>query len=157
MKRRAFLIGAAGAAVLRPHAASAQQSNRTMRIGVLVGLPASDPLGEAEFNAFQEGLRELGWAHGRNVEIEQRWPGAITDRIGAAAKELVALQPDVIVTRGTPSTAAAKRETTTIPIVFLQVSDPLGEGFVQSLAHPGGSITGFINFEASLGGKWLQL
>lgn len=127
------------------------------RIAVLTGLPANDALGQMEVAALQRGLQELGWVEGRNVHIEYRWPGSDIERIDAAAKELVATGPEVIVARATPSVAALRRETGTIPIVFLRVADPIGVGFVRSLARPGGSITGFINFEASLGGKWLQL
>src|SRR5262249_57295444 len=127
VRRREF-IGLLGSATAWPVAARAQQSGRMRRIGVLMGLQASDPLGQAGCKALQDGLQNLGWNHGQNVQFEVRWPDTNIDRIGAAAKELVALRPEIIVTRATPSTAAAKREAGTIPIVFLQVADPLGVG-----------------------------
>jgi len=156
VKRRRFIAALGAAAMVSPAISRAQQT-RLRTIGVLMGLEAGDQLGQAEFNSLQHGLRELGWNHGQNVQLEVRWPGTDIDRIGTAAKELVTLHPEIIVARGTPSTAAAQRETGAIPIVFLQVADPLGVGFVQSFARPGGNLTGFTNFEASLGGKWLEL
>jgi ABC-type uncharacterized transport system substrate-binding protein len=157
MRRRKFIAALGAAAMVWPSISRAQQTPRLRRIGVLMGLQASDPLGQAEFKALQHGLQDLGWNHGQNVQFEVRWPDTNIERISAAAKELVTLHPEIIVARATPSTAAAKRESGTIPIVFLQVADPLGVGFVQSLARPGGYLTGFTNFEASLGGKWLEL
>jgi len=117
----------------------------------------SDPLGHARLKAFEQSLEKLGWTAGRNVNIEVRWSAADPEHTQQFAKELVAWQPDVIVTTSTPTTAAVKRETRTTPIVFTVVSDPVGEGFVQSLARPDGNITGFVNFEPSLAGKWLSL
>jgi putative ABC transport system substrate-binding protein len=119
--------------------------------------PENDPLGHARLKVFEESLEKLGWADGKNVSIEVRWSGADAERTQRFAKELVGWRPDVIVSTSTPTTAAVKRETRTIPIVFTVVSDPVGEGFVQSLARPDGNITGFVNFEPSLAGKWLNL
>jgi putative ABC transport system substrate-binding protein len=114
-------------------------------------------MGEAEVAALQQGLRELGWVQGRNIQLDFIWPGADFDRIAAAAKALVATGPELIITRATPSTVAVRRETTGIPVLFLQLADPLGTGVIESLARPGHNITGFTNFEPSLGGKWLEL
>jgi putative ABC transport system substrate-binding protein len=117
----------------------------------------SDPLGHARLKVFEESLEKLGWTDGRNVSIEVRWSGADPERTRQFAKELLASQPDVIVTTSTPTTAAVQRETRTTPIIFTVVADPVGEGFVQNLARPGGNITGFVNFEPSMTGKWLSL
>jgi putative ABC transport system substrate-binding protein len=155
MRRREFITLLGGAAAAWPQRALAQSARR--RIAVLTGLPAGDPLGQAEAAAFEQGLKELGWTAARNIQLEYRWPGSDFGRLEAAAKELVAWNPDVIIARATPSIAAVRRETVVIPVVFLQVADPLGGGFVESLARPGNNITGFTNFEASLGGKWLEL
>ena len=155
MRRRDVIALLGGAAVAWPQRALAQSTRR--RIAVLMGMPAGDPLGQAEAAAFEQGLKDLGWTASRNIQLEYRWPGSDFDRLGAAAKELVAWNPDVVIARGTPSVAAVRREAVVIPIVFLQVADPLGVGFVESLARPGNNITGFTSFEASLGGKWLEL
>src|SRR5262245_44864380 len=135
MTRRKFIFALGASAIVRPAIGRTQQT-RLRRIGVLMGLEANDPLGQAEYKALQHGLRELGWIHGQNVQLEVRWPDTDIDRISVATKELVTLNPEIIVARGTPSTAAAKREAGTIPIVFLQVADPLGVGFVQSSPRP---------------------
>jgi putative ABC transport system substrate-binding protein len=116
-----------------------------------------DPGGLADMAAFRQGLAELGWIEGQTIQIESRWPGSDIERVGALAKELVALNPDVLLARSTPVTAALKGETTSIPIVFVAVAEPSESGLVQNLARPGGNITGFTNFEGSIGGKWLQL
>jgi putative ABC transport system substrate-binding protein len=116
-----------------------------------------DPGGSADVMAFRQGLADLGWIEGRNINIAFRWPGGDIERVQTFAKELVGLRPDVLVGRSTPTTAALKQETATIPIIFVNVPEPVEQGFVQSLARPGGNITGFTNFEASIGGKWLQL
>jgi putative tryptophan/tyrosine transport system substrate-binding protein len=105
--------------------------------------------------AFRQRLAEFGWIEGRNIDV--RWPGGDIDRVQTLAKELVGLRPDVLIGRSTPTTAALKQETATIPIIFVNVTEPAEQGFVQTLARPGGNITGFTNFEASSGGKWLQL
>src|SRR6266550_1774647 len=127
------------------------------RIGVLLSLAESDPEGKAQLSGFTQGLAELGWIDGRNLRMEVRWGAGDVDRIRTFAKELIALQPDVIVAQGTPVTAALQRETRTIPIVFVVVTDPVGEGFVAGLPLPGGNITGFITSEAAMGSKLLDL
>jgi putative ABC transport system substrate-binding protein len=156
MNRREFIAGLGGAAMW-PRVARAQQNDRVRRIGVLMGWSESDPQYHADFVAFVEALAQLGWTVGSNLSIEQRWTNAEFARIAPFAKELVALNPDVILSSTTPVTAALHRETSAIPIVFAVVSDPVGAGLVASLARPGGNITGFINVENTLGGKWLGL
>jgi putative ABC transport system substrate-binding protein len=157
MQRREFITLLGGAAAAWPLATRAQQPERIRRIAVLTGYAANDPLSQSWIAAFLQGLSELGWSDSRNLHIDYRWASADVERIKPFAKELVALQPDVILAQGTPLTAALQRETTGIPIVFVVASDPVGAGFVASLARPGGNITGFINFEDSMGGKWLEL
>ena len=154
MRRREFMAGLGSAVAL---AARAQQPDRMRHVGVLMNVVQEDPGGPADVMAFRHGLAELGWIEGRNVHVEFRWPGGDIDRVQTFAKELVGLRPDVLIGRSTPTTAALKQETTTIPIIFVNVPEPAEQGFVQSLARPGGNITGFTNFEASIGGKWLQL
>jgi len=127
------------------------------RIGVLIPFAESDTEAQTQVAAFQEGLQKLGWTDGRNLRFDYRWAGGDVARIRAFAKELVGLQPDVILGRTTPVTKALLQESRTIPIVFVVVSDPVGDGFVASLARPGGNVTGFTNVESSLGSKWLQL
>jgi putative tryptophan/tyrosine transport system substrate-binding protein len=156
MRRREFIAGLGGA-VAWPLAARAQQPIRMRRIGVLMSLAKDDPRSLAELAAFRQGLAELGWVEGRTVGIEVHWPGGDIERAETLAKELVAGKPDVLLSRSTPTTTALKKETGTIPIVFANVSAPVEQGFVQSLARPGGNITGFTNFEESVGGKMLQL
>ena len=156
MKRRDFIRFVGGAAAW-PLAAQAQQPERVRRIGVLIPLSENDTAAQAEVTAFLEGLQQLGWTSGRNARIEIRWAAGDVDRIRSYAKELVALQPDVILARTTPVTAALLQETRTIPIVFVGPSDPVGAGFAASMARPGGNATGFTNVEASLGGKWVEL
>jgi putative ABC transport system substrate-binding protein len=157
MKRREFLGVFGGAAAAFPLVARAQQPGRMKRIGVLMGQPAADPAAEAFFSVFTQAIHKVGWTAGSTVQMDVRWTAAEVDRIRMLAKELVALQPDVILSHGTAVTAALQKETQTIPIVFVIVSDPVGSGFVASLPSPGGNITGFINLEAQVGGKWLEL
>jgi len=159
MNRREFTLFVSTIAVsfLWPPAVRAQQGERVRRIGVLMSVVQDDPGSQADVTAFRQGLAELGWVEGRNIHMEFRWPGGDIERAEAFAKELVGLRPDVLVGRSTPTTAALKRETSTIPIVFSNVSEPVESGFVESLARPGGNITRFSNFEGSIGGKWLQL
>jgi putative tryptophan/tyrosine transport system substrate-binding protein len=157
MHRRTFITLFGGAAAVWPLAARAQQADRARHIGVLMAFDETDPRTNAWLAGFTRGLSELGWAPGHNLRIEVRWAGDNVDRMRMFAKELIGTQPDVIVAFGTPATASLKRETHTIPIVFASVSDPVGEGFVASLSHPGGNITGFQYSEASIGGKWLEL
>jgi putative tryptophan/tyrosine transport system substrate-binding protein len=140
-----------------PLVAGAQQGERARRIGVLMGSDENDPDGKAQFAGLTQGLAELGWSDNRNLRIDVRWTDAKSDRIQAFAKELVELQPELIVSHTTPVTAGLQRATQTIPIVFVQVSDPVGDGFVTSLSRPGGNSTGFINHESSIAGKWVQL
>jgi putative ABC transport system substrate-binding protein len=157
MKRREFLGVFGGAAAAFPLVARAQQPGRMKRIGVLMGQPAADPAAEAFFSVFTQAIHKVGWTAGSTVQMDVRWTAAEVDRIRMLAKELVALRPDVILSHGTAVTAALQKETQTIPIVFVIVSDPVGSGFVASLPSPGGNITGFINLEAQVGGKWLEL
>jgi putative ABC transport system substrate-binding protein len=154
MRRREFIAGL-GSAVALPLAAHAQQPERMRRIGVLMGFDENDP--EGELSVFTQALADLGWGDGRNVRIDFRRGGGDINRIRAFAQELVGLQPDIIVTTGTLATVAVQRETRTIPIVFASVTDPVASGLVARLDHPSGNITGFADFEATLGGKWLEL
>jgi putative ABC transport system substrate-binding protein len=153
--RRKFLATLGGAAVAWPLAARAQQPDRMRRIGVLVNLSENDVEAQRLVKAFREGLAQLGWADGRNLRIDYRWAGGDVGHIRAFAKELVGLSPDIIVCSTTPSVVALQQETRSIPIVFLSVTDPVGQGLVASLAHPGSNITGFALFEISLGTKWM--
>ena len=155
MKRRAF-IAALGGAAAWPLAAQAQQNERVRRIGLLMNFPEADTEGNARLVAFLQRMRELGWSDGHNLKLEARWSGADIDRMRTFAREIVVQQPDLIVAVGTPATSAVMRETSTIPIVFTQVSDPIGGGIVTNLARPGGNVTGFTLFEFSIGSKWLQ-
>lgn len=157
MRRREFITVLGSAFASWPLAAVAQQQSRMRRIGVLLSLAESDPEGKAQFSGFTQGLAELGWVDGRNLRMEVRWGKGDIDRIRTLAKELVALQPDVILAHGTPVTAALHGETRTIPIVFVTVSDPVGDGFVAGLPHPGGNITGFITSESAITAKMFEL
>jgi putative ABC transport system substrate-binding protein len=157
MRRRAFLKLVGGSAVAWPLVARAQQPERMRRIGVLMGYAESDRQGQANVAAFRMGLQKLGWTEGRNVTIEYRWAAAEADLVQRFAKELVALQPDLILTQNTPITAAVLQQTRTIPIIFANVSDPVGSGFVAGLPRPGGNVTGLIDIDASMAGKWLGL
>jgi ABC-type uncharacterized transport system substrate-binding protein len=157
MGRREFVALLGGAAAAWPVAARAQQAERVRRMGVLLGWTPGTPQSGPFLAAFTRALQELGWVEGRNVRIDYRWAGSDADQITAFAKELVNLQPDLIIGHSTPVAAALQRETKTIPIVFVTVSDPIGSGFVASLPRPGGNMTGFINIESTLGGKWIEL
>jgi putative ABC transport system substrate-binding protein len=157
MRRREFITLIGGAAALWPLAARAQQPDKVRRIGVLMSMAESDPEGQAHLAAFTQALSELGWTRGRNLQMEVRWGGADINRIRTFAKELAALQPEVIVSQGTPVTAALQRETRTIPIVFVTVTDPVGDGFVAGLPRPGGNITGFLTSESGITAKMLEL
>jgi len=157
LQRREFMTLVGGAVAAWPLAARAQQGERMLRIGVLMSLDETEPAAKTWFSAFIQALAGLGWTDGRNVRIDLRWGGADTNRIPALAQELVGLQPEVIVTYGTPATVAVQRETRTIPIVFASVGDPVVNGIVARLDRPSGNVTGFANLEASLGGKWLEL
>src|SRR5262249_8919078 len=157
MKRREFITLLGGAAVAWPLAARAQQPDRKRRIGVLMTLAADDPEGQARLTAFVQGLQEFGWTDSRNVQIDYRWPAGDAERIRRYAAELVALAPDVILAGGGAVVPSLLQATRTIPIVFTQTPDPVGAGFVESLARPGGNVTGFTVFEYGIGAKWLEL
>jgi ABC-type uncharacterized transport system substrate-binding protein len=153
MQRRKFIKLIAGATTAWPLAARAQQHERMRRIGMLMTPAENDPAVRSGIAAFRQGLHELGWSEDRNLQIDYRWGGGDHDRIRAFAKELIELSPDIIVAHSTPPVVALHRGTSSIPIVFLTVTDPLSQGLVASLAHPGGNITGFSTFEFSTGTK----
>ena len=157
MKRREFITLLGGAAASWPLAARAQQPEQMRRIGVLTNLVADDHETQARVGAFLQGLQEFGWAVGRNMRIEYRWGAGDADRTRGYAAELVALAPDVILTSGASALAPLLQATRSVPVVFAQVPDPVGAGFVNSLARPGGNTTGFITYEYGLSGKWLEL
>jgi putative tryptophan/tyrosine transport system substrate-binding protein len=156
MRRREFMTVLGGAAIGWPRAARAQ-GERMRRIGVLMGIAESDPARQSFVTAFTEALQELGWSSGRNIHIEYRWGAGDAERIRDFARELVEMQLDLIVGHTTPVVAALKAQTRTIPIVFTQVSDPVGSGFIDGFAKPGGNITGFTNLESSMGSKLEEL
>ena len=158
IRRREFVILLGGsAATAWPFAARAQQPERVRRIGVLMGFAESDPEAQARVAAFREGLQKLGWTERRNIRIDTRWAGLDVEAMQQFAKELVALQPDVILAHTTPATLAVHQETRAIPIVFVQVADPVASGFVASFSRPGGNVTGFTTVEPTMGGKWLEV
>jgi putative ABC transport system substrate-binding protein len=160
MKRRAFLslIGVAAASCASwPLAARAQQGERVRRIGVLMNVGESDPQGRARLGAFVQRLTELGWIEGRNTHLDIRWGAGDAERFRQYAAELVTLMPDVILANASATVAALRQVTRSVPIVFAGVIDPVGAGFVKSLARPGGNITGFTIFEYAIGAKWLEL
>ena len=154
MRRREFISLLGGTALAWPLAAHAQQMRR---IGVLISYSESNPEAQAYVTAFRDGLQKYGWQEGRNVQIDYRWAAGDIDRFKSSAAELVRLTPELLFVTGSTALEAVRQETSTIPIVFVQVADPVGLGFVASLAHPGGNITGFSHFEFSIGGKWLEL
>jgi putative ABC transport system substrate-binding protein len=156
MRRRAFIATLAGAAAL-PLAVRAQQPERVRRIGVLMPLPENDPESHRRIAALQQGLHDLGWTAGRNVQIEARWAEGDAARTQRYADELAAMAPDVIFASGSAAAGPMLRASRTIPIVFAIVPDPVGAGFVESLARPGGNATGFLMFEYEMAGKWLEL
>ncbi len=157
MRRREFLGVLGSAAAAWPVVARAQQAGPMRRIGILMGGAKGDSQNEVGLAAFTTALKELGWTDGQNIRIDIRWAAGNVERMKSLAKELVSLQSDLLVGHTTQPVAALQRETKTIPIVFLIVSDPVGSGFVASLPRPGGNITGFINIESSLGGKWIEV
>jgi len=157
MKRREFFKLAGGAAVW-PLAARAQQPVGLRRVGVLLVYREGDPAPQAQLAVLQKALTELGWTEDRNIKFEYRWVGNDVSFIQRGAQELVALQPDLIISAGSsPATAALQQQTKTIPILFVNIVDPVGQGFVTSLARPGGNVTGFVNLDTSMAGKWLEL
>jgi putative ABC transport system substrate-binding protein len=157
MRRRDFITVLGGAAAAWPLAARAQQPERMRRIGVLMPATADDSEFQAGVGAFLQELQQFGWAIGRNVRIDTRWAGANADDIRRHATELIALAPDVILAYGASTVGPLLQATRTVPIVFPVLSDPVGAGFVDTLARPGGNTTGFMTFEYSMGGKWLEL
>ena len=157
MKRRDFITLLGGAVAAWPFGAKSQQRERVRRIGVLMAYAENDPDAQARVSAFTQALEGFGWINGRNIRIEYRWAASETDRFRAYAAELVKLPCDVILAATTPAVTALQRETRTVPIVFVMVSDPEGSGIVTSRARPGGNVTGLTNFEPSMGGKWLEL
>jgi putative ABC transport system substrate-binding protein len=157
MRRREFITLLGGAAAAWPLAARAQQPERVLRIGVLSIRAESDVDWRANIKVFQHRLQELGWTDGRNIQINYRGAGGNVERLNTLAKELAGMAPDLLLATSTPALAALQRMTDSVPIVFVQVSDPVGDGFVASLARPGGRITGLTNFEPTMGGKWLEI
>ena len=157
MRRREFVTLFGGAAVAWPLVARAQQPERVRRVGILNILGSDDPEAQTRTTVFEQTLQQLGWTVGRDLKIETRQVGNDLDRIRRYAAELVALAPDVILSIGSLPIAALQQATRTIPIVFVNAPDPVGAGFVESMAHPGGNITGFSNFEYSMSGKWAEL
>jgi putative tryptophan/tyrosine transport system substrate-binding protein len=157
MERREFITLLAGAAATWPLAARAQQAQRMPRIGVLASQAEADPDMQARLDGFRHGLRALGWVERRNIRIDYRYTDGREERFQPLAKELLALKPELIFAQATPVAAAVQRESRTLPIVFVNVSDPIGSGFVASLARPGGNLTGVLQYEASITGKWLAM
>jgi putative tryptophan/tyrosine transport system substrate-binding protein len=157
MRRRQFIRLLGGSAVLGPLAVRAQQSEKVRRIGVLMALSENDAEGQSRLAALRQGLKDLGWVEGKNLAIEYRWAAGDVGRLKTEAAELVRLAPDLIVANSTPTLAVLHAATTTIPVVFVLVVDPVGLGYIDSLSRPGGNITGFTYMEVSLIGKWLDL
>jgi putative ABC transport system substrate-binding protein len=156
MRRRDFIAALAGAAAV-PFTAHAQKLNKLRRVGALMVLTASDRLAQARLTAFLDALKEAGWVEGRNLQIDVRWTAGRADEAQKYARELVNLPPDVILAGGGSTVGPLRQATSTIPIVFVNTSDPVGAGHVMSLARPGGNATGFTQFEFSIGAKWLEL
>jgi putative ABC transport system substrate-binding protein len=157
MRRREFITLLGGAAAAWPLAVRAQQAGGMRRVGVLAAYAEHDPEAQVRVTAFRQALQGLGWTEGGNVVMEYRWGAGDADRARTFAAEMTALKPDVILAHGTPAVTALRAATRTIPVVFVSVIDPVGAGHVQSLARPGGNITGFSTFEPEIGGKWLEL
>jgi putative ABC transport system substrate-binding protein len=157
VNRRDLIALLGSTAATWPLAVRAQQPEGVRRIGVLQGLAANDPEGEARFGAFLQALQQLGWTDGRNIQIVHRFTDGETDRARAYAAELVALAPDLILTSGASTVGTMLQVSRTVPVVFVGAADPVGAGFVDSLAHPGGNVTGFTSYEYSMSGKWLEL
>jgi putative ABC transport system substrate-binding protein len=156
MRRRDLIIAIGGAVAVWPIAARAQQPERIRRVGVLLGTAESDPEARSLISATRHRLEQLGWSEGRNIRMENRWTAGDSERLRAYAAELAQLNSDVIVCEGTPVVAAVQQATRTIPVVFVNANNPIGSGFVASIARPGGNITGFVSSEPAMGGKWLE-
>src|SRR6476661_5940818 len=157
MRRREFLGVFGGAAAAYPLAVGAQQGQRMRRLGVLMNLAADDPEAPVRVAAFLQGLQQLGWTDGRNLRIDYRWGAGDVDRTRKYAAELVGLSPDILLCNGAVGLGALRQATRTVPTVFVNIIDPVGAGFVTSLARPGGNVTGFILFEFGIIGKWLEI
>ena len=157
MKRREFITLLGGASVAWPLAVRAQQREKMRRIGVLMPFAEDNPVGQARLAAFRQGLLQLGWADGRNVRIDSRWGADNASLTRTYARELVALAPDVVMAVSSGAVAPLREVTRTVPIVFAVVADPVGAGYVENLAQPGGNVTGFLGYEYTLSGKWLEL
>jgi ABC-type uncharacterized transport system substrate-binding protein len=159
MRRREFisLVGAVAASPLTVHAATAQPSEGIRRIAMLSGFAANDPEAQARLLALRQGLKELGWSEQRNLSIDSRWSTGERDQMRTFARELIDLKPDLIVGMTTPAVAALVQETQTIPILFVNIVDPLGRGLISNMARPGGNVTGFLNFEFSMGGEMARI
>ena len=157
MRRREFITLVGAAAAARPFPAGAQQADRVRRVGVLTSFAENDPVTQARVAAFQQTIERLGWSEGRNIRTEYRFAAGQYDQFQRLAKDMVALQPDVILAQTTPIATALQRETRTIPIVFVYVSDPVGTGLITSLARPGGNLTGMLLYEQGIAGKWLEM
>jgi ABC-type uncharacterized transport system substrate-binding protein len=157
MRRRVFIQGFIGFATSWSFPTQAQQSDQRRRIAVLLGYPEGDPQAQANIAALKDGLKQLGWTEGYNIQLDLRWAGGDAKVARAFAKELIGMLPDVIVPSTNQVTAIVQQETSTVPIVFAFVGDPVGSGFVDSLKGPGGNITGFANFDNSIGGKWVEI
>jgi ABC-type uncharacterized transport system substrate-binding protein len=157
MQRRAFIKLLSGATVALPLAVQAQPATKVWRIGLLMTMAESEPEAQARLTSLREGLQQLGWKEGHNIRIDYRYAAGDPERARSSAVELVSLAPDVILANGTAILSALRRATQSIPIVFVLVPDPVGDGFVASLAKPGGNLTGLTNFEFLMGGKWVEL
>src|SRR5215468_5035658 len=155
--RREFITLLGGLSAGWPLAARAQQLERMRRIGILMAYPESDPAYQGYVMAFREELHKLGWQEGRNIRIDYRWATSDSELIKRSAKELIALQPDLILSSSTPSTASLLQETQTIPVIFANIIDPVASGFVANLSRPGGNATGYVILEPSMASKWPEL
>src|SRR5580704_10231036 len=157
MRRRDFISFLGSLALSFPIGARAQQSGRVARVGVLMGIGENDPEAKPRVEALQGGLKSLGWTEGQNIHLDYRWAAGDLDKTRRFAQELVALKPDIIVVHSTPAVKALRELTSTTPMVFVLIADPIGSGFVASLNHPGGNLTGFMNVDAPMASKWLEL
>ena len=157
MRRRAFITLVGGVAAAWPLTARAQQAERMRQIGVLMGLAETDPFTMGYVRELHDGLQQLGWADNRSIQFTYRYAAGDPGRARAFAKELVEMQPDLIVGHTTPVAAALSEATRTVPVIFVSITDPVRDGFVASMARPGGNMTGFTNYEFTMGAKWLEI